>query len=79
LENITEARSRKASNTDNPVQAKRSAGIDDTHTFPSTPKRVELHTEFEGESVFSYPALRFACTGLSIFKACRPFALVILS
>jgi hypothetical protein len=46
IEKIGKVKGRKALNVDNPVQAKCSAGID-AHTFPSTPKWVELHTEFE--------------------------------
>jgi hypothetical protein len=53
IERIQKAEVRKDLNVDNPVQAKRSSGIDEI-SLPSTPKWVELLTEFGGEGGFQY-------------------------
>jgi len=59
---------RKAYNIDSPVQAQRSSGLWMPHPPHRTPVGVQPTTGLIGWVVYSYPELRFACTGLPICK-----------
>jgi len=60
---------RKDLNVNNPVQAKRSSGVEDAPPLPRTPLvRSSTRYGVVGKEGASFnPALRFACTGLFIF------------
>jgi hypothetical protein len=62
---------RKASEIDNPAQAKRSTGVEEASSPPQLRRELNSYAVQLGSGPRSYPVLRSACAGLSISDALR--------